>query len=167
MSTKHSTIYTKTGDSGTTRLATGIKIPKNYPEIEVYGNIDELNSAIGIVLAHPDIPANIQMILTRIQTELFDFAKALCTPEKSSLDREFINRIENDIDAIDVDLPTMTHFLRPGGSLPAAHCHLARAICRRAERGLVSLHQEKPLQPEILQYMNRLSDLLFVIARAL
>lgn len=160
-----SKIYTRTGDDGKTQVSAKERIPKNSILIETLGTIDELNSAIGIVLAHKTNNLDLQWCLTDIQHELFDLGGELCPPHHCVITPDKIKRLENSIDEWNEVLPPLKEFILPGGSLTSASCHLARAICRRAERCLVALNQENPLNPDILRYINRLSDLLFVAAR--
>lgn len=156
-------LYTKTGDDGTTSSNPNTKLTKDDPLIEAYGCIDELNCTIGMVLANKNITQNLQKILHRTQQELSDLAKELYDPAQTLITENTIIKIEQDIDQLNADLPELTNFILPGGNLTSATCHLARAICRRTERKLVSL-KSKSL---ILQYINRLSDLLFAVARSL
>lgn len=156
-------LYTKTGDDGTTSSSPNTRLTKDAPLIEAYGCIDELSCTIGMVLANKNITQNLQKILHRTQQELSDLAKELYDPAQTLITANTITQVEQDIDKLNANLPKLTNFILPGGDLTSATCHLARAICRRAERRIVSL-KSKPL---ILQYINRLSDLLFVIARSL
>lgn len=165
MSTK---LYTKTGDNGTTSANPNKRVAKDDIQIEVYGTIDELNSSIGLLLANKDIPAKLCKILYRIQQELIDLTKELYNPAQTLINKQHVDQIEHDIDKLNATLPELTTFILPGGNLSAATCHLARCICRRAERRLVTLiSKTKAINSQILSYLNRLSDLLFVIARHL
>lgn len=157
-------IYTRKGDDGATDNGENQRVFKDDPLIELLGEIDELNSAIGIVLAYQDIPPAISLILTRIQHELFDFNFAILHVNKVIIEDEYITRLENEIDDIQKNLPPLNKFILPGGSPAGSHCHLTRAMCRRAERRLITLHKRKTLDKNILIYLNRLSDLLFVIS---
>ncbi|MBT8144552.1 MAG: cob(I)yrinic acid a,c-diamide adenosyltransferase [Gammaproteobacteria bacterium] len=161
-----SKIYTRTGDAGTTGLGDGSRIDKDAPLVEAYGTVDELNSAIGMVLAH-DIPDTVRTCLTRIQHELFDLGGELCIPGHSIVSAQFVERLESMLDAFNANLPPLKEFILPGGGPAAAACHLARAICRRAERRVWTADREEKLNPESARYLNRLSDLLFVVARVL
>jgi len=164
MSTK---LYTKTGDGGTTIAYHGTKAAKNDPIIEAYGTLDELNSTLGMVLADKNIALDLQKILYRTQQELSDLSKELYDPTQTLITESKVNQIEQDIDQLNTNLPEITNFILPNGNLATATCHLARSICRRAERKLVTLNNSQKINPVILQYINRLSDLLFVIARSL
>jgi cob(I)alamin adenosyltransferase len=155
-------IYTKTGDDGTTDIGNNKRIAKDDLIIEVYGTIDELNSAIGIVLAYPDTPQEIQIILDRIQKELFAVTQSIIKP--NLITQQHISKLEKDIDELNNKLPQLKNFIKPGGNLPAAHCHLARTICRRLERRFIALNRKNKLDKNILSYINRLADLLFVSA---
>ncbi len=160
-------IYTKAGDKGKTRLGDGSCILKNDQRIIVIGEVDELNSAIGVVLAQDEIPRKISEILTRIQHELFDLGAELCMPNTKILQADNVTQLEKDIDLFNSALPELTEFVLPSGIKAAAHCQLSRTICRRAERQFVNIPAEFNLNPESLRYINRLSDLLFVLARAI
>ena len=161
-----SKIYTRTGDDGTTGLSTGTRVPKDSARVEAMGSVDELNSAIGVVLTHV-LPADVRASLTRIQHELFDLGGELSLPGTTLIGGHAAARLEQELDAFNDTLPPLKEFVLPGGSPAAASCHLARAICRRAERDVVRLHGSEPVNPPILHYLNRLSDLLFVCARYL
>ena len=163
-------IYTKTGDGGETGLYGGTRIPKDSMRVEAYGTIDELNACIG--LAQSQIQdAELCAILHRIQNELFDLGADLATldahPKADSLrlTSDSTASLEREIDQFQAELPAMTHFILPSGSPGAAALHLARAVCRRGERCVVRLAKTEMVNPEILRYLNRLSDLLFVLAR--
>lgn len=160
-----SKIYTRTGDDGTTGLGNCNRVDKDCERVEAYGTVDELNSAIGMILAHQDLSESIKICLTRVQNELFDLGSELCIPDYIALRDEQVTQLENDLDHFNSYLKPLKEFILPGGHLASAACHLARAICRRAERRTVSLaHKENVTKPAI-HYLNRLSDLLFVIAR--
>ncbi len=172
-------IYTKTGDTGTTSLFGGTRIPKHHIRIESYGTIDELNAHLGL-LRDQDIQEHYKNILLQIQKKLFTIGAVLATdPEKatlkngksrltiSTLSNEDIQVLEKEIDTMNAELPTMTHFILPGGSDVVSFCHIARCVCRRAERTTVALHEIQPIDNYTLQYLNRLSDYLFVLARKL
>lgn len=172
-------IYTKTGDDGTTGLFGGTRLPKHHIRIESYGTVDELNSWLGLI-RDQEIDANTKRALTSIQKNLFTVGAILATkPEKATLkngkDRLNISRIddsdiqflENEIDVMNTELAPMTHFILPGGHTTVSYCHIARTVCRRAERMATLLHESEPLEKAVLQYLNRLSDYLFVLARKL
>jgi cob(I)alamin adenosyltransferase len=159
-------IYTRTGDAGSTGLSDGARIAKDHPRIEAIGAVDELNSAIGIVLAHTPA-APIDTMLTNIQHSLFDLGGELSMPETICIEGERVTLLEKWLDSLNANLPPLKEFILPGGSPAAAACHLARAICRRAERRLHTLSQGEAVNPAAAGYLNRLSDLLFVIAREL
>jgi cob(I)alamin adenosyltransferase len=166
MGNRLSKIYTKTGDDGTTGLGDGSRTPKDSPRVAAYGTVDELNSAIGMVLAQ-DISAPVRETLTQIQHDLFDLGGELCIPGMAMIHGADIERLEHAIDAFNKDLPPLKEFILPGGGMPAAQCHVARTVCRRAEREVVSLARTETVRVEALHYLNRLSDLLFVLARVL
>jgi len=161
-----SKIYTRTGDDGTTGLGDGTRTPKDAVRVAAYGTVDELNSAIGMVLAEP-IPDAIREALTQIQHDLFDLGGELCIPGMAMIQNADVTRLETTLDGCNAELPALKDFILPGGGRAAACCHLARTICRRAEREVVTLARAEPVRPEALRYLNRLSDLLFVIARVL
>ena len=166
MGNRLSKIYTRTGDEGTTGLGDGSRIDKDAPLVEAYGTVDELNSAVGMVLAQ-DIPDTVRNCLTRVQHELFDLGGELCIPGHTVIDTRYVGRLEEMLDAFNSALPALKEFILPGGGVAAAACHLARAICRRAERRVWTAANEEKINPESLKYLNRLSDLLFVVARVL
>jgi|SRR5581483_8581269 len=159
-----SKIYTRTGDDGTTGLGDGARAAKDAPRLEAIGSVDELNSVIGTVLAHHP-PAPIDTMLTRIQHQLFDLGGELSLPGQELLDSALTDRLEQDLDALNATLAPLKEFVLPGGTPCAAACHAARGVCRRAERALVHLHRSEPVNAAALRYLNRLSDLLFVMAR--
>ncbi|MGG7034581.1 MAG: cob(I)yrinic acid a,c-diamide adenosyltransferase [Flavobacterium sp.] len=172
-------VYTKTGDSGTTSLFGGSRVPKHHIRIESYGTVDELNSHIGLI-RDQEMNAHYKTILAEIQDRLFTIGAVLATPpEKETLKngqpRLTISRIsesdiellENEIDAMETELPPMTHFVLPGGHTTVSYCHIARCVCRRAERLSVHLNDIEPIESNCIKYMNRLSDYLFVLARKL
>lgn len=161
-----SRIYTRTGDDGTTGLGDGSRVAKDDPRVEAYGTVDELNSCVGLVLAEP-LPENVQAILVEIQHELFDLGSELCVPGYHAITPDHIARLESFLDELNAALPPLKEFILPGGGRAASACHLARTVCRRAERRVFSLAKEMEVSPEALKYLNRLSDLLFVIARVL
>ena len=172
-------IYTKTGDKGTTSLFGGTRVPKYHVRIEAYGTVDELNSYIGLICSQK-IDAHTQDILLKIQNELFTIGSMLATlPEKEILKsgkerlnipkvtEKSIELLENEIDFMNESLPPLSHFILPGGHTTVSFCHISRCVCRRAERIATLLNDENPLNPQILMYLNRLSDYLFVLARKL
>ncbi len=165
MADKHSKIYTRRGDDGSTGLANGGRVPKDSARIEAIGAIDELNSLIGI-LAAMEIPDGLAALLLKIQHRLFDLGGTLALPDRSLLGDEAVTELEAEIDRLDAELPTLKRFILPGGSMEAAHCHHARSVCRRAERRVVAMQPADSDQIP-LRYLNRLSDLLFVLARTL
>jgi cob(I)alamin adenosyltransferase len=162
-----SKIYTRTGDDGTTSLDGKKRLLKHSLPIETVGTLDELNCTLGLMLAQPSIDASIFACLTEVQNHLFDLGGELCLPQHVVITAEHVIKLEQQLDQWNADLPPLKEFILPRGNLAAVHCHLARAICRRAERCLVALSQEQALNPQILSYVNRLSDLLFVAARVL
>lgn len=166
MGNRLSKIYTRTGDGGTTGLGDGTRVDKDHLRVAAYGTIDELNSVVGLVLTG-NLPAEVRECLTRIQHELFDLGGELCLPGETLIPGDFVTALEAELDGFNADLPPLKDFILPGGSEAAARCHLARTVCRRAERHLVSLGREAAVNPASLRYLNRLSDLLFVIARTL
>ncbi len=161
-----SKIYTRTGDKGTTGLGGGKRVPKDDPRVEAFGTVDELNSVIGTLLAE-DLPDNLRTALTDIQHDLFDLGGELCVPGRQTLAEENITRLENLLDALNADLPYLKEFCLPGGSRAAALAHVARTVCRRAERRIVTLSRTEEVPQTSTKYINRLSDLLFVMARVL
>jgi len=167
MGKRLSKIYTRTGDDGTTGLGDGTRVQKDSLRVDAYGTVDEANSAIGVVLAADTIPDAVRQILVEVQHDLFELGGELCIPGHSAITGEFIDRLENDLDTLNADLPALREFILPGGGQAAAACHLARTIVRRAERVTTTLASEESVRPDVLKYLNRLSDLLFVIARVL
>jgi cob(I)alamin adenosyltransferase len=162
-----SKIYTRTGDDGTTGLANGERIDKCDERVEAFGDVDETNSTIGLVLAEPALPREVRECLTRLQHELFDLGAELALPGFTSITAEHVLRLERDLDAMNAALPPLKEFVLPGGNRAAAACHLARTVCRRAERHAWAAAKRAALNPELMHYLNRLSDLLFVAARVL
>jgi cob(I)alamin adenosyltransferase len=167
MGNRLSKIYTRTGDDGSTGLGDGTRVAKESPRVEAYGTVDEANSAIGVVLSILDLPPQIRHCLTEIQHDLFDLGGELCIPGHVMISAGHIERLERELDGFNEGLPSLKEFILPGGGEAAAACHLARAICRRAERRCWSLARVESVSPEALKYLNRLSDLLFVVARVL
>ncbi len=161
-----SKIYTRTGDKGDTGLGDGSRIPKNHIRVEAIGSVDELNSIIGMILANI-IPDDITQCFSKIQHHLFDLGGELCIPGHVALDKNYITYLEKTLDDFNANLPVLKEFILPAGGHATASCHLARSVCRRAERRVVTLAKKETLSPYSIQYLNRLSDLLFVIARVL
>lgn len=159
-----SKIYTRTGDDGSTGLGDGTRVPKDSPRVEAYGTVDELNSALGVVLT-TTLPAEVRDALGRLQHELFDLGGELCVPGRAAITEGHVARLEQTLDALNATLAPLKEFVLPGGSQPAASLHFARTICRRAERRVVTLARSESVNPHALKYLNRLSDLLFVAAR--
>ena len=172
-------IYTKTGDKGTTALFGGTRVPKHHIRIDSYGTVDELNSHLGL-LRDQKIDEHSHEILLKIQDRLFTLGAILATdPEKAILKNgkerldipkisaEDIDLLEQEIDKMNEELPPMTHFVLPGGHQSVSFCHISRCVCRRAERLAAALHELEPFDEKVLQYLNRLSDYLFVLARKL
>jgi cob(I)alamin adenosyltransferase len=167
-----SRIYTKTGDKGDTALGDGARVPKNHPRVAAYGTVDELNSLLGVLLAEAPDPSEAGLLRT-IQNDLFDLGADLCVPEQNNPGQhqglrvrpEQAARLEQAIDRLNANLAPLTSFVLPGGRKGAAWCHLARTVCRRAERDVVTLAQHEAVNAQIVIYLNRLSDLLFVLAR--
>ena len=167
MGNRLSKIYTRTGDDGTTGLGDGGRVPKESLRVEAYGAVDEANSAVGMVLAVASIPDSVRRCLTEVQHDLFDLGGELCIPGHRIIQASHVERLERELDALNDPLPPLKDFILPGGGPAAAACHMARTICRRAERRAWSLARDENVAPEALKYLNRLSDLLFVIARVL
>ena len=159
-------IYTRTGDDGTTGLGTGKRVSKDSWRIHAIGDVDELNSAIGRVLAH-DLPITVRGCLEDVQHDLFELGAELCLPGVTKIEAAHIRRLEAQLDGFNKELPPLKEFILPGGARSAADAHLARTICRRAERSVVKLGKAGKLGDFGRHYLNRLSDLLFVLARVL
>ena len=162
-----SKIYTRTGDDGTTGLGNGERVDKCDDRVEAFGTVDEANSALGVLLAESDIPAPVRTSLIRIQNELFEVGAELSLPGYRKIAAEHVAALEQDLDRLNEDLPPLKEFVLPGGNRVAALCHVARTVCRRAERRAWAAAKTTDVNPELLRYLNRLSDLLFVIARVL
>jgi cob(I)alamin adenosyltransferase len=167
MGNRLSKIYTRTGDDGTTGLGDGTRVPKDGERVEAYGTVDELNSSIGVLLAVAGLPANVSSCLLEIQHELFDMGGELCIPGHHVIRAEHVDRLETALDGFNDPLPPLKEFILPGGGPAAAACHVSRTIARRAERRVLSLSRVESVSPEVVKYLNRLSDLLFVLARVL
>jgi cob(I)alamin adenosyltransferase len=159
-------IYTRTGDDGTTGLGDGSRVGKESLRIEAIGAVDELNSSVGRVLAR-DCPIAVRTCLEDVQHDLFELGAELCLPGVTKIEDAHLARLEAELDAFNSDLPGLKEFILPGGSAAAADAHLARTICRRAERTIVALAKAEDVGDGGRRYLNRLSDLLFVIARVL
>jgi cob(I)alamin adenosyltransferase len=167
MGNRLSKIYTRTGDDGTTGLGDGTRVAKDGERVEAYGTVDELNSSLGVLLAVQDLPANVTACLTEVQHELFDMGGELCIPGHHVITAAHITRLEEALDGFNDSLPPLREFILPGGGPAAAACHLSRTIARRAERRVLTLSRVESVSPEVVKYLNRLSDLLFVLARVL
>ncbi len=166
MGNRLSKIYTRTGDQGSTGLGDGRRVAKDDMRIEVIGAVDELNSALGLLLTEV-LPAAVRTCLTAVQHTLFDLGGEMSMPGHTVLAADHTQQLEQALDGFNADLPPLKEFILPGGNAAAASCHLARAICRRAERRTLTLARAETVNPAVLIYLNRLSDLLFVIARVL
>ena len=166
MGNRLSKIYTRTGDDGSTGLGDGSRVSKDSARVAAYGTVDEANSAIGLVLA-AELPPEVREVLVSVQHHMFDLGGELCIPGHAAVFDADIEGLEHKLDAFNADLPPLKDFILPGGGLAAAHCHLARTICRRAEREVVTLSHHDAVRPEAIRYLNRLSDLLFVLSRVL
>ncbi len=167
MGNRLSKIYTRTGDDGTTGLGDGSRVPKDGARVEAYGTVDELNSTIGVLLAVPSLPEAVVKCLTEVQHELFDMGGELCIPGHRVITEQHVTRLEDVLDAFNDTLPPLKEFILPGGGPAAAACHVSRTVARRAERRTLALSREEAVAPEVIKYLNRLSDLLFVLARVL
>jgi cob(I)alamin adenosyltransferase len=168
-----SRIYTKSGDQGETGLGNDARVPKDHPRVAAYGAVDELNAVLGLLLTHPDLPET--PLLRAVQNDLFDVGADLCRPPAADeqpgqalrVRPEQVTRLEAAIDRLNAPLGSLRSFILPGGRPAAAWCHLARTVCRRAERDVVTLMRAETVNPQVLIYLNRLSDLLFVLGRVL
>jgi cob(I)alamin adenosyltransferase len=166
MGNRLSKIYTRTGDDGSTGLGDGNRVGKDSARVAAYGTVDEANSAIGVVLACP-LAEDVRTLLTAIQHQLFDLGGELCIPGHAAIHDADIDALERHLDRYNDTLPALKDFILPAGGEAAARCHLARTIVRRAERETVALSRQDAVRPEAVRYLNRLSDLLFVLARVL
>lgn len=161
-----SRIYTRTGDGGETGLGDGSRVAKDDARIDALGDVDELNCHVGLLLVEP-LPEDVRACLLRIQNDLFDLGGELSIPGYTMIDDARVDALESTLDRYNASLPALKEFILPGGSRAAAQAHVARALCRRAERSLVRLRRNATVQDASLRYLNRLSDLLFVLARTL
>ena len=167
MGNRLSKIYTRTGDDGTTGLGDGSRVAKDSLRVEAYGTVDELNSALGVLLALPQLPPPVSACLIEVQHELFDMGGELCIPGHTAISAAQVTRLERELDEFNEGLPALKEFILPGGGPAAAACHLARTVARRAERRVWTLARAESVAAAVPQYLNRLSDLLFVLARVL
>jgi cob(I)alamin adenosyltransferase len=161
-----SKIYTRTGDGGSTGLADGSRVDKDDVRVEAMGAVDELNSNVGVILAHV-IPTEMRECLTDVQHALFDIGGELAIPGSSTVTADYVTSLEKALDEVNAALPPLKEFILPGGGAAAAAVHVARSVCRRAERRLFSLSRRDDVNPHSRAYLNRLSDLFFVLARSL
>ncbi len=161
-----SKIYTRTGDDGTTGLADGSRVDKDSARVEAMGAVDELNSLVGAVLLH-DVPAEVDTVLTDVQHALFDIGGEMAIPGANTLTEGYVTGLETALDGFNENLPMLKEFILPGGGAAAVAAHVARSVCRRAERRMHTLSRDEAVNPHSLRYLNRLSDLLFVLARVL
>ena len=166
MGNRLSKIYTRTGDDGTTGLGDGTRVAKDSARVNAYGTVDEANSTIGLLLA-AELPDGVRELLTRIQHQLFDLGGELCIPGHAAVFDADVDALEARLDHYNDDLPPLKDFILPGGGEAAARCHIARTVVRRAERDAVTLSRHDAVRPQAIRYLNRLSDLLFVLARVL
>ncbi|WP_114238809.1 cob(I)yrinic acid a,c-diamide adenosyltransferase [Dyella sp. C9] len=167
MGNRLSKIYTRTGDDGSTGLGDGSRVAKDSLRVSAYGTVDELNSVVGMVLASDGVSDEVRETLTQVQHDLFDLGGELCIPGMAMVEDKDIERLEQVLDAFNDPLPPLKDFILPGGGMAASCCHLARTVCRRAEREVIALGRAEDIRPQAQRYLNRLSDLLFVIARVL
>jgi cob(I)alamin adenosyltransferase len=167
MGNRLSRIYTRTGDDGSTGLGDGSRVGKDSLRVTAYGTVDELNRTIGMVLATDGVPDEVREILTQVQHDLFDLGGELCIPGMETVQDSDIARLESTLDDLNEPLPPLKEFILPGGGMAAACGHLARTVCRRAEREVVALARAEDIRAQPQRYLNRLSDLLFVICRVL
>lgn len=166
MGNRLSKIYTRTGDDGSTGLGDGSRVGKDSARVEAYGTVDEANSTIGLVQAC-ELPADVREVLTQVQHHLFDLGGELCIPGHEAIQDAHIEGLEAHLDRFNEQLPPLKEFILPGGGEAASRCHVARTVVRRAERAAVSLARQETVRPQPVRYLNRLSDLLFVLARVL
>ena len=166
MGNRLSKIYTRTGDDGTTGLGDGSRVAKDSLRVNAYGTVDEANSCIGLLLAS-ELPDDVRALLTRVQHQMFDLGGELCIPGHAAIFDADIDALEARLDHYNDALPALKDFILPGGGEAAARCHVARTVVRRAERETVALDRQENVRPQAIRYLNRLSDLLFVLARVL
>ncbi len=166
MANRLTKIYTRTGDGGTTGLSDGSRVKKDTARIEAIGAVDELNSALGVLLTE-ELPDAARACLVDVQHDLFDLGGELSKPGHTIISRAHVTRLEATLDRFNIGLPPLKDFILPAGSRAAALAHVARVVCRRAERRLVTLSRKEKTTPVLIAYLNRLSDLLFVLARKL
>jgi len=166
MGNRLSKIATRTGDDGSTGLGDGSRVAKDAARVTAFGSVDEANSAIGVLLAVA-LPDDVRALLTKVQHQLFDLGGELCIPGHAAIQAADVAALEQQLDHYNATLPALKEFILPGGGEAAARCHLARTIVRRAERETVTLARQEAVRAEALHYLNRLSDLLFVLARVL
>ncbi|MDQ3494305.1 MAG: cob(I)yrinic acid a,c-diamide adenosyltransferase [Pseudomonadota bacterium] len=166
MGNRLSKIYTRTGDDGSTGLGDGSRVSKDSARVCAYGTVDEANSAIGLLLA-AGLPKAVRALLTTVQHQLFDLGGELCIPGHAAIEDADVERLEQQLDQHNAALPALKDFILPGGGEAAARCHVARTVVRRAERAVVTLSHHDAVRPQAIRYLNRLSDLLFVLARVL
>ncbi|MDX9707441.1 MAG: cob(I)yrinic acid a,c-diamide adenosyltransferase [Azospira sp.] len=166
MGNRLSKIVTRTGDAGTTGLGDGSRVGKDSRRIDALGEVDELNSMLGVLLAE-ELPEAVREALLGIQNDLFDLGGELCCPGMTLVSEAQVLRLEQQVEDFNEHLPRLKEFILPGGTRPAALAHLARAVARRAERSVVALAAEAPVGDDVRRYLNRLSDLLFVLGRHL
>ena len=157
-------LYTKTGDDGSTGLGDGSRIQKDDIRVEAFGTVDELNSFIGVIISK-NISDEVRVCLESIQHDLFDIGSETCIPERTTISEAHVARIEKFIDQFNANLPALKEFILPAGGEANAQCHVARTVCRRLERRIITLGRQQSINAESLKYINRLSDLLFVLAR--
>ena len=167
MGKRLSKIVTRTGDDGSTGLGDGTRVRKDAVRVEAYGTVDECNSAVGVIGAVAGLPAAVQSVLLEVQHDLFDLGGELCIPGHRVIEDAHVERLEDAIERFNEALPPLEEFILPGGGPAAAACHVARAVARRAERRCWTLAGSEPVAGQVTRYLNRLSDLLFVLARVL
>ena len=167
MGNRLSKIYTRTGDEGSTGLGDGTRVAKDHPRVEAYGTVDELNSVIGLLLAQPSLPQDLSPCLEEIQHHLFDIGGELCIPGHVVVKPQQVEFLEQTLDQLNADLPALKEFILPGGGQAAAVCHMARTVCRRVERRVCTLASHETVNEHSICYLNRLSDLFFVMARVI
>lgn len=166
MGNRLSKIYTRTGDDGSTGLGDGTRVGKDSARVEAYGTVDEANSTIGMIQAC-DLPDPVREVLTQVQHHLFDLGGELCIPGHEAIQDAHVEGLEAHLDRFNEQLPPLKEFILPGGGEAASRCHVARTVVRRAERAALALARHEPVRPQPVRYLNRLSDLLFVLARVL